>query len=66
MPCAESGTRILDVYKRQAWTQAQPENVEVSAEIKAPEQDVEMQYMSVEDASKHLGEEGYTLSLIHI
>ncbi|MCI6347717.1 MAG: hypothetical protein MR880_05370 [Negativibacillus massiliensis] len=43
-----------------AWTQAQPENVEVSAEIKAPEQDVEMQYMSVEDASKHLGEEGYT------
>ena len=43
-----------------AWTQAQPENVEVSAEIKAPEQDVEMQYMSVEDASKYLGEEGYT------
>ena len=27
-----------------AWTQAQPENAEVSAEIKAPEQDVEMQY----------------------
>lgn len=31
-----------------------------SSEIKAPEQDVEMQYISVEDASKHLGEEGYT------
>ena len=43
-----------------AWTEAQPENVEVSAEITAPESDVEMQYMSVEDASTHLGEEGYT------
>ena len=43
-----------------AWTEAQPENVEVSAEITAPEKDVEMQYMSVEDASTHLGEEGYT------
>lgn len=31
-----------------------------SAEITAPEKDVEMQYMSVEDASTHLGEEGYT------
>ena len=43
-----------------AWTEAQPENVDVSAEITAPESDVEMQYMSVEDASTHLGEEGYT------
>ena len=43
-----------------AWTEAQPENVEVSAEITAPESDVAMQYMSIEDASAHLGEEGYT------
>ena len=43
-----------------AWTEAQPGNVGVSAEITAPESDVEMQYMSVEDASTHLGEEGYT------
>ena len=42
-----------------AWTQAQPENVEVSAEIKAPEQDVEMQYMSVEDAAGVLDTDGY-------
>lgn len=41
------------------WTKTYPSNVEVSADIKAPASDVEMQYMTVEDASSHVGEEGY-------
>ena len=31
-----------------------------AAEVKAPEKDVEMQYMSVEDAHGNLGKDGYT------
>lgn len=31
-----------------------------AAEVKAPEKDVEMQYMSVEDAHSNLGKDGYT------
>ena len=43
-----------------AWTETYPSNVEVSAEIVAPAEDVAMQYMTVEDAATHIGEEGYT------
>lgn len=43
-----------------AWTKAQPENVEVSQEITPPESDIQMQYMSVENAASHLDEDGYT------
>lgn len=42
------------------WTNVQPSNVEVSAEITAPEKDIEMKYMTIEEAAKVLGTEGYT------
>ena len=42
-----------------AWTEAYPDNVEVSTEITPPESDVEMQYISVEDASAVLEDDGY-------
>ncbi len=43
-----------------AWTETYPSNVEVSAEIVAPESDIAMQYMTVEEASKVVETEGYT------
>ena len=51
-----------------AWTETYPDNVEsgeaaadtASAEIVAPESDVEMQYITVEDASANLESDGYT------
>ena len=41
------------------WTKVYPSNVEVSEDIVAPAEDVAMQYMTVEDASTHVDEEGY-------
>ena len=51
-----------------AWTETYPDNVEsgeaaadtASAEIVAPESDVEMQYITVEDASANLESDDYT------
>ncbi len=51
-----------------AWTETYPDNVEsgeaaadtASAEIVAPEEDVEMQYITVEDASANLESDDYT------
>ena len=51
-----------------AWSETYPDNVEsgeaaadtASAEIVAPESDVEMQYITVEDASANLESDGYT------
>ena len=43
-----------------AWTENFPENVEVSAEIVAPAEDVAMQYMTAEEAVAYVGAEGYT------
>ena len=43
-----------------AWTKAYADEVEVAQEIKAPEKDVEMQYMTVEEAAEKAGADGYT------
>jgi len=42
-----------------AWTETYPDNVETSEAIVAPETDVEMQYISVADAAKVIGDENY-------
>jgi len=42
-----------------AWTKSYADKVEVSKEIKKPESDVTMKYITVEDAAKALTDEGY-------
>lgn len=49
---------LVGGYK--AWTKAYADEVEVAQEIKAPEKDVEMQYMTVEEAAEKAGADGYT------
>ena len=44
-----------------AWTEAYASEVELSQEIVAPEADVEMQYMTVEELHNVLGNEDYTI-----
>ena len=44
-----------------AWTEAYASEVELSEEIVAPEADVEMQYMTVEELHEVLGNEDYTI-----
>ena len=51
-PRAVSYTHLTAAVSKEAETKA--------AEVKAPEKDVEMQYMSVEDAHSNLGKDGYT------
>ena len=47
--------------KAEETTAAESKEAETkAAEVKAPEKDVEMQYMSVEDAHSNLGKDGYT------
>ena len=47
--------------KAEETTAAESKEAETTAaEVKAPEKDVEMQYMSVEDAHGNLGKDGYT------
>ena len=43
-----------------AWTEAYADDVELSQEITAPEKDVEMQYISVDEAHDLLNTDGYT------
>ena len=44
-----------------AWTEAYASEIELSEEIVAPEADVEMQYMTVEELHEVLGNEDYTI-----